>query len=75
MYVVLFICVCYEIEHMVLKEKSLDFFFRKKSENSVEDDLKFILNNVINYDYVNNFPVMFSQSDLIFFSCELFVKI
>ena len=47
MYVVLFICVCYEIEHMALKQKSLDFFFRKKSENSVEDDVKFVLNNMI----------------------------
>ena len=47
MYVLLFICVCYEIEHMASKQKSLDFFFRKKSENSVEDDVKFVLNNVI----------------------------
>ena len=47
MYVVLFICVCYEIEHMASKQKSLDFFFRKKSENSVEDNVKFVLNNVI----------------------------
>ena len=47
MYVVLFICVCYEIEHMASKQESLDFFFRKKSENSVEDDIKFVLNNVI----------------------------
>ena len=47
MYVVLFICMCYEIEHMASKQKSLDFFFRKKSENSVEDDIKFVLNNVI----------------------------
>ena len=47
MYVVLFICVCYEIEPMASKQKSLDFFFRKKSENSVEDDVKFVLNNVI----------------------------
>ena len=47
MYVVLFICVCYEIEHVASKQKSLDFFFRKKSENSVEDDVKFVLNNVI----------------------------
>ena len=47
MYVVLFICVCYEIEHMASKQKSLDFFFRKKSQNSVEDDVKFVLNNVI----------------------------
>ena len=38
---------CYEIEHMASKQKSLDFFFRKKSENSVEDDVKFVLNNVI----------------------------
>ena len=47
MYVVLFICVCYEIEHMASKQKSLDFFFCKKLENSVEDDVKLILNNVI----------------------------
>ena len=47
MYVVLIICVCYEIEHMASKEKSLDFFFRKKSEKSVENDVKFVLNNVI----------------------------
>ena len=47
MYVVLFICECYEIEHMASTQKSLDFFFRKKSENSVEDDVKFVLNNVI----------------------------
>ena len=67
MYVVLFICVCYEIEHMASKQKSLDFFFRKKSENSVEDDVKFVLNNVISYDYVNNFLFMLSQSDLVFF--------
>ena len=47
MYVVLFICVCYEIEHMASKRMSFDFFFSKKSENSVEDVIKFILNNVI----------------------------
>ena len=47
MYVVLFICVCYEIEHMASKQKSMDFFFPKKSESSVEDDIKFVLNNVI----------------------------
>ena len=47
MHVVLSICVCYEIEHMASKQKSLDFSFRKKSENSVEDDVKFVLDNVI----------------------------
>ena len=35
------------MEHMASKQKSLDFFFRKKSENSFEDDVKFVLNNVI----------------------------
>ena len=34
---------CYEIAHMASKH----FFFRKKSENSVEDDVKFVLNNGI----------------------------
>ena len=47
MYVVLFICVRYETEHMASKQKSLEFFFCKKSENSVEDDIKFVLNDVI----------------------------
>ena len=47
MYVVLFVCVCYETEHTASKQKSLDFFFHEESENSLEDDVKFVLNNVI----------------------------